>query len=74
MARKDPMLAPYYSTDLSISIGRIEAKSKEHAEEILNQFIDQIGMVMADVLSWDECDWTIQKNIYDKKEKVWVTK
>jgi hypothetical protein len=68
---KDPMLAPYYSTDLSITMGRIEAKNKEHAEKIMNEFIDRIGDVMADVLSWDECDWEIIENVYDPATGSW---
>jgi len=68
---KDPMLSPYYTTDLSISISNIEAKSKEHAEAIMNKFIDAIGVIMTDELRWDECDWEIIENVYDPEIGSW---
>jgi hypothetical protein len=74
MPKKDPMLAPFYATDLSITIGQIKADSAEHAEELMNEFIDKIGDVMADVLSWDECDWRIRESVYSKEQGVWETR
>jgi hypothetical protein len=71
MTEKDPMLSPFYATDLSITIGQIKADSAEHAEELMNEFIDRIGDVMADVLSWDECDWRIRESVYSKEEGAW---
>jgi hypothetical protein len=73
MTEKDPMLSPFYATDLSITIGQIKADSAEHAEQLMNDFIDKIGDVMADVLSWDECDWRIRESVYNKKQGVWET-
>lgn len=73
MTTQDPMLATYYSTDLEIPIVRIEAKSKEHAEAIMQKFIDVIAEVMHEKIHWDECDWEIQENVYDETEGVWHT-
>jgi hypothetical protein len=69
---QDPMLAPYYTTDLTITITNIEATSKKQAEAIMNGFIDVIGLVMADKIRWDECDWEIIENVYDPEYGVWV--
>jgi len=49
---QDPMLQPYYSCDLSISIVNIEAKSKQHAEAIMQKFIDEIAVIMDDQIRW----------------------
>ncbi len=70
---KDPMLEPYYSCDLEIPIVRIEAKSKEHAEAIMQKFIDAIAPIMDDIIQWDEADWEIQKNVYSPEDGVWYT-
>lgn len=67
------MSEKYYSVDLSISIVEVKAKSKQEVEDIMNEFIDRIGPVMADKLIWDEVNWEIQKNVLDKKEGVWHT-
>lgn len=63
----------YYSTDLKISIGEIKAESKEQAEAIMNEFIDKIGEIMADQISWDECDWEIEVNTLDESKGEWVS-
>ena len=68
---KDPMLAPYYTTDLTITITNIEATSKKQAEAIMNGFIDVIGLVMADKIRWEECDWEIIENVYDPATGSW---
>ena len=68
---KDPMLAPYYTTDLTITITNIEAKSKNQAESIMHGFIDVIGLVMKDKIRWDECDWEIKENVYVPEYKEW---
>ena len=70
---KDTMLEPYYSCDLEIPIVRIEAKSKEHAEAIMQEFIDKIAEVMDDKVRWDDSDWEIQKNVYSPEDGVWYT-
>jgi hypothetical protein len=67
------MLEPYYSCDLEIPIVRIEAKSKEHAEAIMQEFIDKIAEVMDDKVRWDDSDWEIQKNVYSPEDGVWYT-
>jgi len=67
----DPMLQPYYSCDLDIPIVRIEAKSKEHAEAIMQKFIDEIAKVMDEQVRWDEADWEIQENVYDPTTESW---
>ena len=71
MTNQDPMLAPYYSTDLDIPIVQIFAKNKHHAEAIINEFIDKIAEIMSDKIRWHECDWRIQENVYDETEGVW---
>jgi len=67
------MLEPYYSCDLEIPIVRIEAKSKEHAEAIMQEFIDAIAPIMDDKVRWDDSDWEIQKNVYSPEDGVWYT-
>jgi hypothetical protein len=67
------MLEPYYSCDLEIPIVRIEAKSKEHAEAIMQEFIDKIAPIMDDKVRWDDSDWEIQKNVYSPEDGVWYT-
>lgn len=70
----DPMLQPYYSCDLSIPIVRIEATSAEHAEAIMQTFIDKIAPIMDDIIRWDNADWEIEENVYDPTTKGWFTK
>jgi hypothetical protein len=67
------MLQPYYSCDLKIPIVRIEAKSKEHAEAIMQEFIDKIAPIMDDKIHWDDSDWEIQKSVYDPETGNWFT-
>jgi len=70
---KDPMLETYYSCDLKIPIVRIEAKNAEHAEYIMQKFIDAIALVMTDKVHWDDSDWEIQKSVYSPEDGVWYT-
>ena len=65
------MLAPYYSCDLEISVVRIDAKSKKHAEAIMQKFIDAIAPIMDDVIHWDEADWEIKENVYVPEYGEW---
>jgi hypothetical protein len=51
----------------------IKANSVEEAEAVMQRFIDEIGKVMTDEVRWDEADWSIEKNVFDNKEQVWVT-
>jgi hypothetical protein len=74
MTNQDPMLANYYSTDLSIPIVRIEAKSVKQAEAIMQKFIDKIAVIMDDKIRWDESDWVIQENVYLPELGEWHTK
>jgi len=74
MPNQDPVFAPYYSTDLSISIVEIVAKSEKQAEAIMQKFIDEIAKVMDTVVRWDEADWEIQKNVYLPELGEWHTK
>jgi hypothetical protein len=64
-------MAKYYCTDLSISIVEIKARSKKHAEAIMNEFIDKIAPIMDDKIRWDEANWEIEKNVLDKKAGEW---
>ena len=73
MTTQDPVFAPYYSTDLSISIVEIVAKSEKQAEAIMQKFIDEIAKVMDTVVRWDEADWEIQKNVYLPELGEWHT-
>jgi hypothetical protein len=68
----DPMLQPYYSCDLSISIVNIDAKNRHHAEAIMQTFIDEIAKVMDNEVRWDEADWSIIENIYVPELQSWV--
>jgi len=68
---KDPMLEPFYSCDLEIPIVQIEAKSKEHAEAIMQKFIDVIAEVMHEKIRWHEADWEIVENVYDPETGSW---
>jgi hypothetical protein len=70
---KDPMLQPYWWCDLEIPIVRIEAKNAEHAEYIMQRFIDKIGLIMTDKVFWNDCDWEIKENVYDPETGSWVT-
>lgn len=64
-------MAKYYSTDLSISIVEIKARSKKHAEAIMQEFIDKIAPIMENKVRWDEANWDIEKNVLDKKTGEW---
>ena len=68
-------MSKYYCTgkDLTISIIDIKANSVKQAEAVMQRFIDEIGKVMTDEVRWDEADWSIEENILNKKEGVWVT-
>jgi hypothetical protein len=68
-------VSKYYCTgkDLTISIVDIKANSVKQAEAVMQRFIDEIGKVMTDEVRWDEADWSIEENILNKKEGVWVT-
>jgi hypothetical protein len=68
-------MSKYYCTgkDLTISIVDIKANSVKQAEAVMQRFIDEIGKVMTDEVRWDEADWSIEENILNKKEGVWVT-
>lgn len=68
------MAKKYYSTDLTISIVSIKARSAKGAEKRMQMFIDKIAPIMDDKIRWDEANWTIEENILDKKLGVWVTK
>lgn len=68
----DPMLQPYYSCDLDIPIVRIEATSREHAEAIMQTFIDKIAPIMDDIIRWDNADWDIVENVYVPELESWV--
>lgn len=67
----DPMLQPYYSCDLSISIVNINAKNKYQAEAIMQKFIDEIAVVMDEQVRWHEADWEIAENVYDPTTGSW---
>jgi hypothetical protein len=69
----DPMLQPYYSCDLSISIVNIEATSAKQAEAIMQKFIDEIAEVMHEQVRWNEADWEIQENVLDPETGTWYT-
>lgn len=69
---KDPMLEPYYSCDLAISITNIKAKNKHHAEAVMQTFIDEIAKIMDDELSWDDAQWDIVTNTYVPEYESWV--
>lgn len=68
----DPMLQPYYSCDLEIPIVHIEATSREHAEAIMQTFIDKIAPIMDDIIRWDNADWDIVENVYVPELESWV--
>ena len=68
-------MSKYYCTGqaLTISMVDIKASSVEEAEAVMNKFVDKIAKVMADEVRWDEADWSIEENVFDNKEQVWVT-
>jgi hypothetical protein len=68
------MLEPFYSCDLSIPIVRIEAKNKEHAEHIMQKFIDKISVIMDNKIHWDEANWEIEENVYLPELGEWHTR
>jgi hypothetical protein len=55
------MSKKHYSANLSISIVDIEAGSEEEAEAIMNNFIEEIGPVMADEICWDRFDFSVEE-------------
>jgi hypothetical protein len=67
------LMSKYYCTDLSISIVEVVANSEKKAEAVMQRFIDEIGKVMTDEVRWDEADWSIEENVFDKTAQVWVT-
>ena len=66
------MSKKYYSTDLTISIVSIKARSKKQAEKRMQTFIDKIAPIMDDKIRWDEADWTIEENILNEEKGEWV--
>ena len=70
-ATLDPMLQPYYSCDLDISIVEIVARNEHHAEAIMQKFIDEIAKVMDTVVRWDEANWEIKKNVFISEQEGW---
>ena len=72
---EDPTLyADYYSCDLAISITNIKAKNRHHAEAVMQTFIDEIGKIMTDELSWDDAQWDIEENVFIPELGEWHTK
>jgi hypothetical protein len=71
---EDPMLQPYYSCDLSISIVNIDAKNLHHAEAVMQTFIDEISKVMDTEVRWDEADWEVMENVYLPELGEWHTR
>jgi len=71
---QDPMLQDYYSCDLAISITNIKAKNAHHAEAVMQTFIDEIGKIMTDELSWDDAQWDIEENVFIPELGEWHTK
>jgi hypothetical protein len=70
---EDPTLyADYYSCDLAISITNIKAKNAHHAEAVMQTFIDEIGKIMTDELSWDDAQWGIITNKFIPELQCWV--
>lgn len=70
---EDPsMYADYYSCDLAISITHIKAKNAHHAEAVMQTFIDEIGKIMVDELSWDDAQWDITTNKFIPEYQSWV--
>ena len=71
----DPtMYEDYYSCDLAISITNIKAKNAHHAEAVMQTFIDEIGKIMVDELSWDDAQWEIEENVFVPELGEWHTK
>jgi len=68
------MYADYYSCDLAISITNIKAKNAHHAEAVMQTFIDEIGKIMTDELSWDDAQWEIEENVFLPELGEWHTK
>jgi hypothetical protein len=69
----DPaMYEDYYSCDLAISITNIKAKNAHHAEAVMQTFIDEIGKIMTDELSWDDAQWDIVTNTFVPELQVWI--
>ena len=66
------MYADYYSCDLAISITNIKAKNAHHAEAVMQTFIDEIGKIMTDELSWDDAQWDIVTNTFVPELQVWI--
>ena len=65
----------YYCTGqaLTISMVEIKANSPEEAEAVMQRFIDAIGEIMVDEVRWDESDWTIEENTFDKDTGEWYS-
>ena len=71
----DPtMYADYYSCDLAISVTNIKAKNRHHAEAVMQTFIDEIGKIMNDEVTWDNANWDIEENVYLPELGEWHTK
>jgi len=67
------MTTNYYWTDISISITRIKAKSKAEAEALVNEFLNKIAAIKTNEIQWDDANWIIQEDTYDKTKGEWVT-
>jgi hypothetical protein len=72
---EDPtMYADYYSCDLAISVTNIKAKNAHHAEAVMQTFIDEIGKIMNDEVTWDNANWDIEENVYLPELGEWHTR
>jgi hypothetical protein len=74
MLENPTMYADYYSCDLSISVTNIVAKNRHHAEAVMQTFIDEIGKIMVDELTWDNANWDIEENVFLPELGEWHTK
>lgn len=60
---------PKYSFDLILRVSEFEARSDEHATELLNGYLDRLSEVKDEIIQWPEVDWTMYS---DRKPEVEV--
>jgi uncharacterized protein (UPF0212 family) len=52
-----------FSANIILEVNEFEADSEEHAERIVNAYIDSLAKTANLSLTWDECDYNISESV-----------
>ena len=50
-----------FYANIILEVNEFEANSEEHAEQIVNAYIDSLSQTKDLSLTWDVCDWNISE-------------